>query len=75
MTIAEAAQTVLRDTGRAMHVNDIYEEIIRRNLYHFGAKSPKSVLSQTIREKSTANPKAKTVLFRMVSPGTCELFS
>jgi len=44
MTITEAAQTVLKDAERAMHVDDIYDEIIRRNLYHFGAKSPKSVL-------------------------------
>jgi len=75
MTITKAAQTVLKNTDRAMHVNEIYEVIIRQNLYTFGAKNPKSVLSQTIREKSTANPKAKTVLFRMVGPGTYELFS
>jgi len=74
MTITKAAQTVLKNTDRAMHVNEIYEEIIRQDLCTFGAKNPMSVLSQTIREKSTANPKAKTV-FRMVGPGTYELFS
>lgn len=75
MTIAEAAQTVLKDSDKAMHVNDIYEEIVRRNLYQFGAKDPRSVLSKTIRQKSTANPKAKAILFRLVSQGTYELAS
>ena len=73
MTIAEAAQTVLQDAGRTMHLNDIYEEIIRRDLYHFRAKNPKSVLSQAIREKSTANPKALNPIFRQTAQGMYEL--
>ena len=73
MTIVQAAQTVLRDIGRAMTVSEIYDEIIRHGLYTFGAKNPKSVLSQAMREKSDANPKATLVLFRMVSQGTYEL--
>jgi len=70
MTIAAVAQSVLREAGRAMTVEEIYDEIIRRDLYKFGAKNPKSVMSQTIREKSDANPKAKQILFRMVSQST-----
>lgn len=73
MTIAEAAQIVLRDAGGPMRVDEIYQEIVRRNLYAFGAKNPKSVLSQTIRERSTASSKAEQVLFRMVSRGTYSL--
>jgi len=73
MTIAEAAQSVLRESGRAMTTTEIYDEIIRRDLYTFGAKNPKSVTSQAIRERSDANLKAKQVLFRMVSQGTYEL--
>jgi len=73
MTIAEATQSVLRESGRAMTTTEIYDEIIRRGLYTFGAKNPKSVMSQAIRERSDANPKAKQVLFRMVSQGTYEL--
>ncbi len=73
MTIAEAAQSVLRETGRAMTTTEIYDEIIRRSLYNFGAKNPKSVMSQAIRERSGANPKAKQVLFRQVSQGIYEL--
>ena len=73
MTIAKAAQAVLQEAGQPMTVTAIYDEIIRRNLYQFGAKNPKSVLSQSIRNKSTANPKAKQPLFRLVSQGTYEL--
>ena len=73
MTIAEAAQSVLRESGRAMTTSEIYDEITRRNLYTFGAKSPKSVLSQAIRDRSDANQKAKQVLFRKISQSTYEL--
>ena len=73
MTIAEAAQTVLKEQGRPMSVNEIYDEIMRRNLYNFGAKNPKSVLSQAIRSKSTANSKAPQPLFKQTSQNTYEL--
>ena len=73
MTIVQAAQTVLRDAHKAMTVTEIYDEIIQRGLYAFGAKNPKSVLSQAMREKSDANPKAKPVLFRRVSQSTYEI--
>ena len=73
MTISDAAQSVLRESGRAMTTTEMYDEIIRRGLYNFGAKNPKSVMSQAIRERSDTNPKAKQVLFRMVSQGTYEI--
>lgn len=73
MIIAEAAQSVLRESGKAMTTTEIYDEIIRRDLYKFGAKNPKSVLSQAIRNRSDANPKAKQVIFRKVSSGMYEL--
>jgi hypothetical protein len=73
VTIAEAVQTVLKDSGKVMNVNEIYDQIIEKNLYLFGAKNPKGVLAQTIREKSSANPKAKQVLFHAVGQGTYTL--
>ena len=73
MTIAEAAQAVLKENGRAMNINEIYDEIMQRNLYSFGAKNPKSVLSQTIRSKSTANLKALQPLFKHTGQNTYEL--
>jgi len=69
MTIADVVQTVLRETGRAMSVNEIYDEITKRNLYTFGAKNPKGVMTQAIRERSDANPKAKVVLFKSMGKG------
>ena len=75
MTIVEAAQAVLKDAKTSMHVNEIYDEIIRRGLYTFGAKNPKSVLSQMMREKSTANPKAQRPIFQLVAERTYELHS
>ena len=73
MTIAEAAQTVLRDAGKPMSTQEIYDKIIRQNLYSFGAKSPKGVMSQAIRERSDANPKAKIVMFKSVGQGSYAL--
>ncbi|PUB84848.1 MAG: hypothetical protein DBP02_07550 [gamma proteobacterium symbiont of Ctena orbiculata] len=73
MTIAQAAQLVLQDAGKAMHIDDIYAEILRRELYTFRAKKPKSVLSNTIRGKSTANSKAVEPVFRLVANNTYEL--
>jgi hypothetical protein len=73
MNIAEAARTVLRDSGKPMHVDEIYEQIIHRGLYIFGAKNPKRVMSQASLERSDANLKAKQVMFKLVSQGTFEL--
>jgi hypothetical protein len=73
MTIAEAAQAILKEKGHPLNVNDIYDEIMKHNLYNFRAKSPNSVLSKTMRSKSTANPKALQPLFRQVSQNTYEL--
>ena len=73
MTIAEAAQTVLKDAARPMDVNEIYEQIIQRSLYTFGAKNPKGVMSQAIYVRSDAYPKAKQILFKKLSQGTYEL--
>lgn len=73
MTIAEAAQAVLKKKGQPMNINEIYDEIMQRNLYSFGAKNPKSVLSQAIRSKSTANPRTLQPLFKLVSQNRYEL--
>lgn len=57
MKMYEAAQTVLRNAGRPMTANEIYDEIIKNQLFTFGAKDPVAVLKQTLRKKSQAeNP-------------------
>lgn len=69
MIIAEAAQIVLKESGKEMSVDEIYDQIIERELFKFGAQNPKAVLSRTIRMKSDANPNAQTVLFKSPKPG------
>jgi len=56
-----------------MTISEIYDEIIKKVFYQFGAKNPKEVLSQAIRERSTANDKEKITMFRLVSQGMYEL--
>ncbi len=69
MTIAEAAKTVLKEANKPLSVQKIYDTIIQQDLYTFGAKNPKGVMSQTIRERSDANPKAKIVMFKSIGQG------
>jgi len=59
MTILEAAIRVLENRDQPMPVADIYEAIVNQGLYTFGAKSPRSVLSGTIRGhlKKSPNPR------------------
>jgi restriction system protein len=63
MTILEAAVQVLEKSGKPMSVKDIYQEIVRGGLYKFGAKSPRSVLSGTLRNhvKKSASPRVAEV--------------
>lgn len=51
-TIAEAAQQVLRDLGRPASIDEIYTEIIKRNLYTFNTPTPEHVLRTTIRRQT-----------------------
>ena len=49
MTILEAIQEVLRDRTDGFTAKEIYEEIVKRNLYQFGAKHPDQVVNAVIR--------------------------
>jgi len=73
MTMSDAAKLVLEKHGKPMNITEIYNEIIKNDLYKFGAKNPKGVLSQAMRERSTVNQKAKTTMFHLVSPGVYEI--
>jgi len=55
MKIFEAAVIVLSDSGEPMHVKAIYDEIIKKELFKFGAKDPVSVLSKTLSKKSKSS--------------------
>lgn len=73
MNIAEAAQAVLKDATSPMTPADIHAEIVKRDLFTFGAKNPVSVVSSTLRKKSDANPKATAVIFKISGKGLYEL--
>jgi len=51
-TIAQVAQQVLRDLGRSASVDEIYAEIVRRNLYTFNTPTPEHVLRTAIRRQA-----------------------
>ena len=73
MKMFEAAQEVLTESNAPMHAKDIYAEIIKRDLYKFGAKNPVSVLSQSLSERSVGNAKNREELFTRTAPGTYAL--
>ena len=72
-TMSNVAAQILQEKKRPMTINEIYEEIQTRELYKFGAKNPKGVLSQAIREKCDTYAKAKTILFKQVAQSTYDL--
>ena len=49
MTILEAGLTVLRDAGREMSVKDIYDEILRRDLYKLSGAPPERASGNQLR--------------------------
>ena len=48
MTIVEALKEVLKDSGGLTH-KEAYDRIVARDLYHFRAKKPDSVVNHEIR--------------------------
>ena len=51
MTIVECIKKVLADSKEAMTAKEIYEEIVRLNLYEFGAQDPVGVVNAQIRRR------------------------
>lgn len=49
-TICTAAMEALRKNGKSMSVKDIYDFIVKNNLYEFKAKEPLSILKSTLRK-------------------------
>lgn len=49
MTILESIQDVLQGQKSGLSAREIYEEIVTRNLYQFGAKHPEQVVNAEIR--------------------------
>lgn len=51
MTIWEAITVVLEDTRGPLHPKEIFEKIVRNNLYRFNAKNPVHVVTSAIRRR------------------------
>ena len=51
MTIVEAIKTVLYQMPDGLTSKEIYDEIVKQNLYSFGAKNPLGVVNSQIRRR------------------------
>ena len=51
MTVGEAAELVLKESGGTLHARDIYASIQERQLYQFNTKDPISVVSSALRQR------------------------
>ncbi len=70
MKIYEAATQVMRQSGRPMTAKEIYDAIIKEQLFKFEAKDPISVVNQTLRKKSDVPANKGKILFKRVGPST-----
>ncbi len=70
--IVAAAEIILREMGTPLHVDQIYDAIIHRNLYTFDTPDPVGILSRKIREQ-TAEGHCATPTFLKVAPNTFAL--
>jgi hypothetical protein len=75
MKIYEAATQVLRNTGRPMTAKEIYDAIVKDQLFTFSASEPVSVVNQTLRKKCEVPTNKGTVLFKRIGPSTFALIS
>jgi hypothetical protein len=75
MKIYEAATQVMRKSGQPMTSKEIYDAIIREQLFKFEAKEPVSVVNQTLRKKSDVPANKGKVLFKRVGQNTFTLAS
>ena len=48
-TVASCIRIVLKEYPKGLTANEIYNKIIEKNLYVFGAKNPRDVVRQEIR--------------------------
>ena len=76
MTIIGAAISVLKSEGRQLSAEEIYELICERNLFHFGAKDPLSVLKAELRRNCIdfqGKTRSPNPVLQTVSPGKYQL--
>lgn len=72
-TICTAAIETLRTNGKAMRASEIYDFIIKNNLYQFKAKEPLNILKSELRKHSegiTLTGKSGTKHFQIQKDGS-----
>lgn len=77
-TIAEVAQKVLQDFGRAASLDEIYADIVERKLYQFNTPNPEHVLQTAIHRQAEGSERmdaSDEVLFKMVGDNVYALSS
>ena len=74
--IHEIAMDIIKEHGRAMTAQEIYQVMVDRNLYQFNAKNPATVVRSQLRRHSRNNESKNKVgdgVFTMHSDGRFEL--
>ncbi len=65
LTIIQAAQRAIKELGQPSTSTEIYDHIIKKNLYQFNAKDPQAILKSSLRRHSNENnisPKKSKIL-------------
>jgi HB1, ASXL, restriction endonuclease HTH domain len=65
MRIAEAAEIVLKESRRPLHVRELVQIIEQRGLFKFGAKNPESVVAHTLGKDPSRFVKIGASTFRI----------
>ena len=74
MKMVEAAELALKSLGQPASVREIYEEILRQDLFSFGAKDPVSVLGGAIRRRARGSMRLRgEAVFESTGKGTFRL--
>ncbi len=75
MRMVEAAKQALGSLGGGpATAQAVYDEIIKRELFTFGAKNPVSVLSSTMRKATEGSPRLSgAAVFSSPAKGTYQL--
>lgn len=68
-SIHQIAAEIIRDEGKPLTAQDIYQRMVDQNLYVFNAKNPATVVRSQLRRHSVnneSNNKAGDSIFKMV---------
>jgi restriction system protein len=76
LTMIQAAQKAIIDLGKPSTAIEIYEHILKEQIYQFNAKDPQSILKSTLRRHSrehSVTQKKSTQLLKIVGSNKYDL--